>query len=73
MVHVSDTTVQLPSNQELQDVHQILTNIIPQLNKQSKDLQCHLMLMVEWWKEYEQGLEVSQWDKKFTCIIHDCI
>ena len=48
----------LPSNQELQEINQALTERIPKLEKQSKDLKGHLILIVQWWKEYEEEHKV---------------
>ena len=55
---VCDKIECVPSNQQLQTVNQTLTDMITKLEKQSQDLHGRLVLMVEWWKEYEDGHKV---------------
>ena len=53
---------ELPSNQLLLQVNQKLTTQITTLEKQSKDASGHVLLMIEWWKEYKENHEVTQID-----------
>lgn len=39
-------------------VNQELVEMVPKLEKQSQELRGHLVLMVEWWKDYEEGHQV---------------
>ena len=55
---VSDHKDGLPTDQELQEVNRSLTDMIPVMEKESKKIQGHLLLMVEWWKEYEAEYQV---------------
>ncbi len=55
---VSERKDGLPSNQDVHKINQHLIDMIPKLEKQSNELHGHLMLMVEWWNEYEEGHQV---------------
>ena len=55
----SDRAGGLPPDSELQEVNRSLTEAISALDKQACDLHRHLVLMVEWWKEYEEEYKVG--------------
>lgn len=65
---ISDKAEGFPSNQELQKINQVLAEMIPKLEKQSQELHGHLVLMVEWWKDYEEGHQVNL---QYTVFVHE--